>query len=59
MNASEVIGYIKQLSPAEQQKVIAYVFEMVTEGDFSEDFKRITDETFGTAKKESWASEFA
>lgn len=59
MNALDVIGNIKQLSPAEQQKVIAYIFEMVTEGDVSDDFKRITNETFAASKKESWASEFA
>jgi hypothetical protein len=55
MKAAEVIDNIKQLSPEEQQKVIDYVFKMVTEGDISDDFKRMTNETFVLSKNESWA----
>lgn len=46
MKAEHVIETINQLPPEEQQKVIAHVFALVTEGDVSDDFKRITDETF-------------
>jgi hypothetical protein len=55
MNAVDVINSIKQLSPEEQQKVIDYVFKMVTEGDISDDFKRMANETFTFSKHESWA----
>ena len=59
MNAVEVIEKIKQLPLEEKQKVIAYVFEMVTEADLSDDFKRSTDETFAAVKSDSWVSGFA
>jgi len=55
MKAVDVINNIKQLPPEEQQKVIDYVFKMVTEGDISDDFKRMTNETFTLSKPESWA----
>ena len=59
MNAEYVIESIKQLPPEEQQKVIAYVFEMVTEADMSDDFKRITDETFMSRPSVRLVSGFA
>ena len=59
MNAVEVIEQIKGLPQSEKQKVIAYVFEMVTEADISDDFKRMTDETFVAVKSDSWMSGFA
>jgi hypothetical protein len=55
MKAVDVINNIKQLPPEERQKVIDYVFKMVTEGDISDDFKRMTNETFTLSKPESWA----
>jgi hypothetical protein len=54
MNAVDVINVVKQLSPEEQQKVIDYVFKMVTEGDISDDFKRLANETFTLSEHESW-----
>jgi hypothetical protein len=50
MNAEYVIETIKRLPPQEQQKVIEHVFALVTEGDVSDDFKRITDETFSAGQ---------
>ncbi len=59
MNAVEVIEQIKGLPQSEKQKVIAYIFEMVTEADISDEFKHMTDENFAAIKSDSWMSGFA
>jgi hypothetical protein len=48
MSATEVIEEIKQLPPAEQRKVAAYVRELDAPGEVSDNFKRIADEVFTT-----------
>ena len=58
MKAENVIETINQLPPEEQQKVIAHVFALVTEGDVSDDFKRITDETFVPDTRGAWVPGF-
>jgi hypothetical protein len=48
MSATQVIEEIKQLPPEEQRKVAAYVRGLETEGEVSEEFKRIANEVFTT-----------
>ncbi|HXT12973.1 MAG TPA: hypothetical protein VN873_15535 [Candidatus Angelobacter sp.] len=48
MSANEVIEQIKQLPREEQRKVVAYVHELVSSGEVSEEFRRIADEVFTT-----------
>ena len=48
VSANEVIEQIRQLPQEEQCKVVAYVRELVTTGDVSEEFKRMADEVFTT-----------
>ncbi|HEY2329173.1 MAG TPA: hypothetical protein VGI63_05110 [Verrucomicrobiae bacterium] len=46
MSATEVIEEFKQLPRDEQRKVAAYIHELETNGEVSEEFKRIADEVF-------------
>jgi hypothetical protein len=48
MSATEVIEEIKQLPREEQRKVAAYIHQLETTGEVSEDFKRVADEVFTT-----------
>jgi len=48
VSANEVIDQIKQLPREEQRKVVAYVRELETGGEVSEEFKRMADEVFTT-----------
>ena len=48
MSATEVIEEIKQLPPEEQRKVVAFIHEIESRGEVSEEFKRIADEVFKT-----------
>ena len=48
MSAAEVIEEIKQLPREEQRKVAAYVHQLESTGEVSEEFKRIADEVFRT-----------
>ena len=48
MSASEVIEEFKQLPREEQRKVAAYIHQVESSGDVSEEFKRIADEVFTT-----------
>ena len=48
MSATEVIEEIKQLSPEELQKVAAFLHQIESGGEVSEEFKRIADDVFTT-----------
>jgi len=48
MSATEVIEEIKQLPREEQRKVAAYIHQLESAGEVSEEFKRIADEVFKT-----------
>lgn len=48
MSATEIIEQIRQLPREEQRKVVAYVQELETNGEVSEEFKRLADEVFTT-----------
>lgn len=48
MSANEVIEQIRQLPHEEQRKVVAYVHELETTGEVSEEVKRMADEVFTT-----------
>jgi len=48
MSASEVIEEFKQLPREEQRKVAAYIHQVESTGEVSEEFKRIADEVFTT-----------
>ena len=48
MSATEVIEEIKQLSPEELQKVAAFIHQIESGGEVSEEFKRIADDVFTT-----------
>ena len=48
MSATEVIEEIKQLSREEQRKVAAFIHQIETRGEVSEEFKKIADEVFTT-----------
>ena len=48
MSANEVIEQIRQLPREEQRKVVAYIHQLETSGEVSEEFKRIADEVFTT-----------
>jgi ABC-type cobalamin/Fe3+-siderophores transport system ATPase subunit len=46
MSATEIIEQIRQLPREEQRKVVAYIHELETTGEVSEEFKRMADEVF-------------
>ncbi len=48
MSATEVIEEIKQLSVEEQRKVAAFIHQIESRGEVSEEFKRMADEVFTT-----------
>ncbi len=48
MSATEVIEEIKQLSPEELRKVAAFIHQIESDGEVSEEFKRLADEVFTT-----------
>jgi len=48
MSAIEVVEGIKQLSPAEQRKVVGLIHRIESPGKVSEEFQRIADEVFTT-----------
>jgi mRNA-degrading endonuclease RelE of RelBE toxin-antitoxin system len=48
MSATEVIEEIKQLPPEEQRKVAAFIHEIESRDEVSEEFKRIADKVFTT-----------
>jgi hypothetical protein len=48
MSASEVIEEIKQLPREEQRKVAAFLHQIESRGEISEEFKRVADEVFTT-----------
>lgn len=48
MSANEVIEQIRQLPREEQRKVVAFVHEMETSGEVSQEFKQMADEVFTT-----------
>jgi hypothetical protein len=48
MSATEVIEEFKQLPREEQRKVAAYIHDVESNGEVSEEFKRIADEVFKT-----------
>jgi hypothetical protein len=48
MSAAEVIEEFKQLPHEEQRKVAAFIPELESVGEVSDEFKRIADEVFTT-----------
>ena len=48
MSATEVIEEIKQLPREEQRKVAAYIHELETSGQVSDEFKHLANEVFKT-----------
>lgn len=48
MSATEVIEEIKQLSREEQRKVAAFMQQIESRGEVTEEFKKIADEVFTT-----------
>ena len=48
MSATEVIEEFKQLPLEEQRKVAAYIQDVVSAGEVSDEFKRMADEVFKT-----------
>ena len=48
MSATEVIEEIKQLPREEQRKVAAFIHQLESRGEVSEEFKKMADEVFTT-----------
>ncbi len=48
MSAAQIIEEFKQLPREEQRKVSAYIHEVESNGEVSEEFKRMADEVFKT-----------